>query len=218
MAEANTFTHIQSLQQGEREAGDFFQEWEATLGLAGLDADDPIPMQLVRIATNARYKEPLRALGPGHAPATYLEWRARVTSMDTMWRQDREMERRGRRAQQPFRVRPQWQQQAPARNAAPTQQVALAPAVRRDATGTTFGGGGQLMDIDRARTNNVCRVCVRPRMSPAPNCTNRWHPAVFHRGGQRTVGGPAQALRQQEADQGGVEQAQAQDAALAPPA
>ncbi|KAH9908226.1 uncharacterized protein BXZ73DRAFT_84423 [Epithele typhae] len=200
MAEANTFTHIQSLQQGEREAGDFFQEWEATLGLAGLDADDPIPMQLVRIATNARYKEPLRALGPGHAPATYLEWRARVTSMDTMWRQDREMERRGRRAQQPFRVRPQWQQQAPARNAAPTQQVALAPAVRRDATGTTFGGGGQLMDIDRARARTT------------------FAGSVFHRGGQRTVGGPAQALRQQEADQGGVEQAQAQDAALAPPA
>lgn len=39
------------------------------------------------------------------------------------------------------------------------QTAAQTPAVRKDSTGVTFGGTGQVMDIDKARTLGLCFKC-----------------------------------------------------------
>lgn len=72
--------------------------------------------------------------------------------LDAAWRRQQAIKKDRRRGNVPTYPKLQSTQQA-------AQQVLI--QTHRDATGVTFGGAGQLMDLDKARALNVCRGCGR---------------------------------------------------------
>lgn len=167
-------TELMKLRQGETKAEEFFAKFDIYRFKAGYAGDgyNDFLIRLLEMALNASIVQ--NVLSMGVLPTTYEAWKTAAIQFDNQRRRLREvMQAR----QQPIRrpipapVRPQ---------AAPAPQSFRPPpgpppaSDRRDATGVTFGGQGQPMEItmDRARRSNLCYLCNRPGHI-AKNCPSR---------------------------------------------
>ena len=198
--EANALRKLQDLRQGDREAAEFIQEFEATRGMTALETEDPMTLEFFKNAINPRYRAQISLLPAQVRPANFERWKEVVKDVDNSWR----LEQSAIHANRP-RALPPRAQNTPRANPAPQAAPNTGGyAPRTDGTGHTFGGRGQPMDIDRARTAGTCFRCGRARTS-ANGCANPWHRAPFARGAEGQAPG-GQRLRQQEAQGADPEQ------------
>ena len=86
-----------------------------------------------------------------NVPASYAGWKARIIRLDNAWR----ARQAAMKASGWSRPKPQVDQKKPA---APTPTT----TERKDGTGTTFGGSGKPMELDRTKRPFNCYNCGKP--------------------------------------------------------
>ena len=205
--EANALRKLQDLRQGEREAAEFIQEFEATRGMTALDVEDPMTLEFFKNAINPRYRTQIALLPVTVRPANFESWKEVVKDVDNSWRLEQSAINANRARAHTSRAHA-----APRAHHAPAaQHHTTGNAARADGTGVTYGGRGQPMDVDRARVANTCFRCGRSRYN-ANGCANPWHRNPTNRAEGPAQGG--QRLRQQDTHE--AEQPPAQPEAQVP--
>ncbi|KAL5521268.1 hypothetical protein ACEPAG_9191 [Sanghuangporus baumii] len=159
------FDKLDKMRQGEQEADKFLNDFDIERVRAGLtksEHDGTLIAKLMKALNSAVVKGVMRT---DPAPTTYAQWRKRAVTVDNVERQIKYVHAQ-RRGQQHLATLPARQQafarpyaqapQQPARPMAPFPQVD-----RRDATGVTYRGLGQPMDIamNQARARRACYKC-----------------------------------------------------------
>ncbi|KAL5483613.1 hypothetical protein ACEPAI_8845 [Sanghuangporus weigelae] len=161
------FDKLDTMRQGEQEADKFLNDFDIERVRAGLtksEHDGTLIAKLMK-ALNSAVVDGVMRTDP--TPTTYMQWRKRAVTVDNVERQIKYVhaQRRGQQRLATLPARPQGfarpYAQAPQQ---PVRQSAPFPrADRRDATGVTYGGLGQPMDVamNQARAQRACYKCGR---------------------------------------------------------
>ena len=133
---------------GER-AETFFERFEVTAGIAEYDLDDKHVIKKLEKAVKTAIIDSI--YHGGNLPKKYADWKTRVVDIDNLWRY-REEQKKAWSFGNFWKLSQEKQQ----------PQTAKAPATiadKKDGTGTTFGGGGRPMELDKARQIGACFNC-----------------------------------------------------------
>ncbi|KAI0648764.1 hypothetical protein C8Q79DRAFT_1007343 [Trametes meyenii] len=148
---------MRNLRQQAGKANEYFLEYERLIWQAGLEKTDRMVLEYLKDAICDHFR---RAIYNREVlPQTYQAWKMAVLNLDSNY----------------------MHEQAIAQNrntrTTPTPPNTPAGGARTDGTGVTYGGAGQPMEIDRARTRTpgLCRMCGNRKWQRAPGCTNPWH-------------------------------------------
>lgn len=169
VGERQVLDKLEHLRQGNRPATDFFQEFEMLIMQAGYKTDEKFALEWVKRGINSRYIDSIYSVTP--LPADYEAWKARVILLDDAWAQRQALHAHTPRAPQVPRPQASYPRVPAAADPRMSQPTQPAVQTRADATGITYGGRGQPMDLDR----NTCYQCRKPRWNAAPGCANTWH-------------------------------------------
>lgn len=158
-------TALMALRQGTRTAEDFFQEFDVLRRRAGFGAGfDAFLIGRLEAALHAKIVE--NVLSMQTIPDTYTGWKEAATRFDNQKRRLEEVmrTRQGPNNRPGFNFQRRAPPIPPPRPQQPHSNRPTGIPERRDATGTTFGGRGQPMDvmIERARQNRLCYLCNLP--------------------------------------------------------
>lgn len=170
IGEHSALQRMRDLKQRLGHAAEFFQEYEKLMWMAGMGEDDRMALECMKDGVHERHRHSIHSLVD--MPSTYQEWKTAVGKLDDNYMRELAVTQSSRRAHAPQ----QSQRQAP-RPQNQTQQAGGAGVPgRADATGITYGGQGQPMEIDRTRTGQ-CWRCGGRRNQPGAGCANAWHRA-----------------------------------------
>ena len=147
---SNAENEIALLKQGSKTAEEFFAEFDQLAFVAGYNDGHhgDILIKLVKSAIHANIVDSI--YNGGNLPATYAAWKARVTDIDNLQRQ--------RAAEKKSHAPTVIHKTVVVDKAATTTNV----PTQRTGMGTTYGGAGQKMDIDKARQSGLCFRCGKP--------------------------------------------------------
>ena len=138
------------MRQGTLDAGTFLAQYEIAMTQAGIRTTDiNIVIPQLHEAIDFEVRKGMIRLPT--KPMTYVDWKEKVLEIDAAERQIRKEEREQRQPQPAKKV-----------YHPPQQRMFEAPRVdKRDATGVTFGGRGQPMDImlQRLHREGKCFEC-----------------------------------------------------------
>ncbi|KAK0243611.1 hypothetical protein EDD85DRAFT_944929 [Armillaria nabsnona] len=140
----------QRLRQSDFKDGDlFFQKFEQLAAEAGVAGDELMMLDQIEKAARATSKTAIFTAASA-IPTDYPQWKARLLQLDYNYR----ISRTSPGDRQPARndTRPQQKNNVPRGNTTYTPQ-------HKTGTGTTYGGQGQPMDIDRMRKEGRCFRC-----------------------------------------------------------
>ncbi|KAI0800170.1 hypothetical protein C8Q74DRAFT_1444135 [Fomes fomentarius] len=166
---------LEKCYMGNREANDFFQDFEELVLQAGFKTTDAHVLDILQ--RNARTSIIQTIYASGNEPTNYDAWKLRIKNIDTLWHKG-QIIMRGTHTANPH---PSSRNSTSTHNnshptpcpPAPAPQVTAttpAPAVtRRDGTGVMYGGRGEPMDLDHA-----CVKCGKKK-SEAGLCQSPWH-------------------------------------------
>ena len=133
---------------GER-AEMFFERFEVTAGIAEYDLDEKHVIKKLEKAVKTAIIDSI--YHGGNLPKKYADWKTRVVDIDNLWRYREEQKKAWSFGN--F-WKPSQEKQQP--------QAAKTPATvtdKKDGSGTTFGGGGRPMELDKARQMGACFNC-----------------------------------------------------------
>lgn len=157
--EAHAIDRLSKIRQGARTAEEFFREVDVLRRQAQYTTPEFEKTMIRRLELAVNQHVLNKVLSMPNIPKTYEEWKKHAITFDEAHRHYEEVmkERQPARPATPFARRadtPPPNRRAPPPPPPPRND-------RRDATGTTFGGIGQPMDvsIDRARRNGQCFGC-----------------------------------------------------------
>jgi hypothetical protein len=148
---------LEALKQGLDSAEDFFNVFESLVTEADYDLDDEYTIRLVKKSVNEKIID--RIYEAEELPEDYAAWRKKIIRFDTQMKvRNEEKKNMGlwRPKEAPGPSKPQAQNQAAP--AAPPKQSNIS-GDRKDSTGTTFGGRGKPMDLDKAKSEGLCFRC-----------------------------------------------------------
>lgn len=132
-------------------AVEFFSAFDILIRKAGYDKADH-DQYMIHLLEHNMQEKLIEMVTMTGQPSTYAEFKERTLMLDAAWRRQQAIRKDRRKGNVPTYQKSQPTQQT-------TQQAPV--QTHRDATGVTFGGAGQLMDLDKARALNVCRGCGR---------------------------------------------------------
>jgi hypothetical protein len=139
---------LESFQQGNHAIDDFFSRFEILLSDAGL-TDEKESIRLLEKNISPKIIDIIYTIG--EPPTSYLAYK------DLILRLGRQQERRrAQNVQRPIIASPPHSRSHPPPHK-PTPS--FSPQNQQGPTGTTFGGRGQPMDIDKVRQQNKCYNC-----------------------------------------------------------
>ena len=165
---------LAKLRQGNSTAEEFFQQFDILSRSAGYGTDhDHFLIDLVE--RNMRFSLIEKIYSSGSIPDTLANYRKCIIALDALERRLASVNRTsGSGSSAKGSSTPNWRQPIEKTKATP-EQPSTPVQTRRDGTGTTFGGRGQPMDIERARREGLCfncgekghlsRDCLKPRKS-----------------------------------------------------
>lgn len=167
---ANAVDKLYKLEQGSMTADEYIVTFEEYAGYTGWD--DKALMDQFEKGLKSSLTASIYRLE--NMPTTLQGWKQWARKLDRQWRLYEEKQKG---------LKPQKSTTSAAPGAA--SQVAVAKPTfsggsgRRDGTGYTFGGNGQPMDIDGARSRITCFVCGNKghiaRLCPNKICGNAQH-------------------------------------------
>ncbi len=145
------FAQWEKLRQSSFPEGDlFFQQFESLTFKAGILRINQMMITQVKKACRTTSKDIIYA-SDGELPATYQEWKRCILKIDHNWRANR--------AEQGGTKVVDWKQQmkmnVPSKGTLSQDNV----LEKKTNMGTTYGGSGKLMEIDRMRTKAKCYGC-----------------------------------------------------------
>ncbi len=130
----------------------FFQQFEALAFDARILGNDRMMMAQVKKACREMSKNTIYA-GDGTIPATHPQWKSRLLRINYNWQLKKAEGTAGQRL-----ADAKTQTQKAAMPQKGSQQLTAMPE-KKMATGTTYGGQGALMDIDRTHAKVKCFGC-----------------------------------------------------------
>ncbi len=148
------FAQWEALQQSNFPDGDlFFQQFELLVFEAGILGIDMMMMAQVKKVCRLTTKDIIYA-SDGDTPTTYQEWKRWILRIDHNWRTHKVEAKGGVKVAD-------WKQQAKTNTTSSkgnqSQQASIPE--RKTGTGTTYGGDGVPMDIDRTSIKAKCYRC-----------------------------------------------------------
>lgn len=141
---------LSSLRQGSKTVEEFFLEFDTLRRLAGYASGHDA--YLIELLEKALHREIITTIYASDTlPTTFDSWRKKATNIGGL------QQRLHRITKSTWAPRPNTTTQhprptAPGHTSSPVND-------RRDATGTTFGGMGQKMDVSKARAEGRCFKC-----------------------------------------------------------
>ena len=151
---ARAITKLDKMQQGNRSLGEFTTDFEITYLLAGYNTTTHGEQLCQKYRTKLVYKLAERLTLMGVSTTDYNQLRNKAFELDGFFQQW-DFERQSSHPNQNKGSRPQ-------KTYIPQQvSTSSTPAVKTS-SGTTFGGSGQPMDIDKLKAENKCFKCGQP--------------------------------------------------------
>ena len=144
---SNAKNQIALLKQGSKTAEEFFTEFDQLAFVAGYNDGHhgDILIKLIKSAIHANIIDSI--YNGGSLPTTYAAWKARVTDIDNLQCQ--------RAAEKKSHTPTVIHKTVVVDKAATTTNA----PTQRTGTGTTYGGAGQRLDINKARQSGLCFRC-----------------------------------------------------------
>lgn len=168
-------------QKDDMTAVEFFSKFDILARKAGYNqGHDEYLIQLLEHNLQMKLVEKITML---EVPGSYATFKERALKLDAAWRRQQTVFKDRRRGTMPVQNR---SPQAPQPQTQPVVQTT------RDSTGVTFGGQGQLMDLDKARRLGVCAWCGKAGHI-ARFCPNRGPRRVRQVGGAEISAQPVTA-------------------------
>ena len=142
---------IALLKQGSKTAEEFFTKFNQVAYIAGYN-DGHHGNILIKLIKDAIHNNIIDSIyNAGSLPDTYTAWKVRITNIDDLQRQQAVE----KKSYVPTMVHKTI---VVDKSAATTANV----PTQRMGTGTTYGGAGQKMDIDKVRQSGLCFRCSKP--------------------------------------------------------
>lgn len=136
-------------QKDDMTAVEFFSKFDILVRKAGYSqGHDEYLIQLLEHNLQIKLVEKVTML---EIPENYKAFKERARRLDAAWRRQQTVFKDRRRGTMPV------QNRSPQAAQPQTQQTTV--QTTRDSTGVTFGGQGQMMDLDKARRLGVCMWC-----------------------------------------------------------
>ena len=127
----------------------FFERFEVTAGIAEYDLNEKHVIKKLEKAVKTAIINSI--YHGGNLPKKYQDWKTRVVDIDNLWHYREEQKKAWSFGN--F-WKPSQEKQQP--QAAKTLATV---ADKKDGSGTTFGGGGRPMELDKARQIGACFNC-----------------------------------------------------------
>jgi Retrotransposon gag protein len=167
---------LDTLAQGTMPAEEFFTKFEHLMRKAKYHERQHKSILVDRLEQNVNWSI-IDAIYMGTRPFTYQGWKEKILELDGLKRRRDEQKNRWRQR------RPEGGQAERKQGNATSQRPSWRPSntepqvpIRKDGTGTTYGGAGLPMDIDRtnARRKGLCFKCGKPGLiKDCPNHNER---------------------------------------------
>ena len=149
---------VVKLYQGNSIAEEFFQQFNILSRLAEYGTDhNHFLINLIK--WNIKFSLIKKIYSSSLLPSTLVDYKKCIITLDALERRLTLVNRTsGSRNSAKGSSMPSWRQPVEKTKKVPKQLSALVQT-QRDGTGTTFGGCGQLMDIERAHCEGLCFNC-----------------------------------------------------------
>ncbi|EGO00149.1 hypothetical protein SERLA73DRAFT_152237 [Serpula lacrymans var. lacrymans S7.3] len=152
---------IMYLKQGTLTTQEYFVKFEATRRRAGYNVKGNEQFLITLIRNNINAPLIKQIIYSGNIPKTYTEWKTRIITNDQLWWDQAENERMMKGMANSSSGSGNWGPNGWYQGEGALEKKAEMLEEKKDGTGTTYGGTGQRMEVDKAkyRAEGRCFKC-----------------------------------------------------------
>ncbi|EGN97499.1 hypothetical protein SERLA73DRAFT_75177 [Serpula lacrymans var. lacrymans S7.3] len=142
---------IMYLKQGALTAQEYFVKFEATRRHTGYNVKGNEQFLITLIRNNINALLIKQIIYSGNIPETYTEWKTRIITNDQLWQDQAENKRMMKGMASGSSGSGNWGPNGRYQGEGASEKKAETVEDKKDGTGTTYGGAGQRMEVDKAK-------------------------------------------------------------------